>query len=1006
MGHVSRILKLYKHFQANTNFKNPLTSLLYSKIRPPNGWRMVNGRYNLRSSNFLDLTDTSGTNHPKPPKKQTGFKKPEAVMDHSEIQSTSGAQTGGTNDDNNREQLNLDNRVVDLVMAGDINIVQTGDGISPIGTVPLVDEQSALAAINSQIADLRAKKITGPNAMDTDEDADGNQPRLGPDGQPIAQDPPPAPIAPIVAADPPAPVIPPAAGVQPAAPAQQQQAGGSGVNMSDGSMWDKSQNAPLAQSSGVGNQLAVVDDAPPAPGIPMSGLTRPVIPERAPVSAPIEVDENARGKPIDFWRAGGKLGDASVTPVNVVPIRPLAYPSVGQNILAGLQPLINGRQERVQLGQGNIVISGVVALPFKGLGVPMAQLNVTYTRMMGVLAPRNTEIQMDDAIPISEVDSAVRKVYMSNGQLDAKMVANTMRATVNMSNLFSSAAAPMLLLGHNQYDLSGLYCLMFIMEDYSATLDEFNIDRNVGPLYDAAITSCNLAAAAGDAPDMIERAASAIQEGRLSVRRCYMTEGDRRAMDAITAGPAAIAVLDNVNHVVHRTFTWPNNQVLWFIWETHDPQVPQQGVATTQDIRAFIGKTVGWFDAQHDMVRGFMRAQTILNGMAHVNGDQTKTWFTSLFEAETLSIPRPRGTNFLWRMLTTKTEPFGAFEDLSAEYAVLNSLNFGERRKLGAVVASVLSLAMSSVFNDSNLNGRDTNNWIRRQPVAVTDHLDTLMTRRLGGYTPAIFNAMCHVATQFTGFAVASSSFRSRGWCACWPTGRDVGQDLWQGRFGMHSPYFLRPEALEWVMAQWLTVWGISSVGLKYDISNDMFNVGPQDGQGLMVYMGDVKYREAAISDNRCKYNPYGIMLINGIKQNWRWDNAFAVSYRWITQSRTNQVLIDPVYHVEQAWQPNYDPATFTAYPGTLMTYDWSRDVILAPAIMRDQFGNNWEGLTHNLSCDSGYAGYSNIAAPVYHRVERAPINFASMYFGAGGPPPQIEAQPRTSERKENLNGP
>lgn len=307
-----------------------------------------------------------------------------------------------------------------------------------------------------------------------------------------------------------------------------------------------------------------------------------------PVPVPIDVAVVDRKRPVQVWRAGGKIGNASVTPINVEEIQTVPSNEYGQNIITMARASHLGRLNYIDIDGDTITVMGIVGLPFRHNAAPLSHQDVEYKRRVGPNEPLNTTIVWHSPIEIGAVDPAVVAEFQFNGQLDARVSTNTMRAKVPMSNSFAIAAAPLLLEGTGKYDLSGLYVALFILLDYVYFLDREGVERVHGDIIQNAITMINVAAEGNDANVAIAAAHEALANNRIPLNRRDLTLSDLHVMDAVSAGTPYIRAADQENRFIHGSMRW--GVINWVVILVAAEARPQAGLPTMADIQAFILK--------------------------------------------------------------------------------------------------------------------------------------------------------------------------------------------------------------------------------------------------------------------------------------------------------------------------------------------------------------------------------------------------------------------------------
>nr|UUV42253.1 MAG: putative capsid protein [Hattula totivirus 2] len=707
---------------------------------------------------------------------------------------------------------------------------------------------------------------------------------------------------------------------------------------------------------------------------------------------------------VNYERPGGKLGDATVTPNEVAFIRPVGTDEYAQNIIKEVYSMLAARQERTGIVELAVQVNGVVALPIGLNGnAPLIKLAVDYPR--AYFLPDEiveTKIVFENPVINGLLDEGVLREYVPEMRVESKKVAGTIRGEANMSNAFANAVYPLLREGKESYDLSAVFTVLHILIDYRAFIDKAELDCAMALAPAGAITICNIMDdAVGNAS--IVAATAAVHEGRICLYLPDLTPADISVLAAISTGPASLVPGQDPRRFIHARISSP--LIKWLIWNSGAFVLPGAVVPTVVQLRATGIKLAGWLDAHDAYVQGYIRAQSILNVKLCQNGLNARNMFMSTLEAERISIPQPRGRHFIWTLLTDQWQPIFPKEVLRSEFDVITNRTTDEVITIGAVIASMVSLSVSSIFNHLNIGGRALNSWANDAVQPVTQFLRNMFLRRPTQCTVSIFAIMVNVLTQFTGFKISWTCFYTSKWSGSFAHRQDIqNTELWEDEWDRHVPYLLRPECLEWIIVKWLSVWGLSGPGIGYDLTNEVFAVGANAAQGLFIWRGDAKYLEAANSRVPFTSDPYGIFLINAIRQDLRIIEEWQFCFNRIRRSIALTARVDPAYVDDITWQPVYDLETYTLVPGTFLTYDWDQDCVMGPVLLKNEIGEAvWETVSHARTVLRSCAGYVGRVSPVMVALDVQGVDFERLFFGGGGGAAVAAvAAPAQAENMEN----
>ncbi|UUV42235.1 MAG: putative capsid protein [Hanko totivirus 8] len=711
----------------------------------------------------------------------------------------------------------------------------------------------------------------------------------------------------------------------------------------------------------------------------------------APVRAPHPTSDT-----IDFWRPGGKLGNASVHPVNVEPTRAQGVEDYSMDLIRGLYAIHRGNQDRTNVDDDDLSITllGVVAIPYQQGDSPLILTPQKFPRTYPEgIAPITTKIIWDNPAVNGKVDQGVASSYQHNGQPDARTAANVIKGKVTMSGGYLAYAAPQLLEGMASYHLVGLFTALYILIDYSTWIDKTGAQRGHGNAVANAVTTVDVNCDANGLGAAVEASNQAILQGRIPLRAVDITTSDISVMNAIAAGPDYIRIPEDGARFIHKTISW--KPILWVVWESGAVVLPGAGTVTTSMLITFLYKITELLNAHLDAVTGFVRAHSILNGVVVANQDKTKTWITGTLEVERIYIPKPKGKNFIWNVLTSEYEYTWKVDDFKEEYRCILNFTTDEMIQVGCLVSGTYSLAVSSMLDNFNITGNNINSWANNTNTPVNNFLYKMFRARPDQETIFLFSLACNAVPQFCGMKVAWQCFQTSRWSGGFTHRRNLGANAaWGRNWGNWSPFLMRPETMEFVIEKWLSTWGITAAGASYNISHEMYSSGNADAQGLMLWMGDDKYTEMMLTSTPFMKNPYGQMLTNLIKQEWRVADPWIVSYRYLKMGARDTVLVDPEYHVDEAWQPGTDPATFSTITGSWPTFKWDTMEGMAPTIMRNDMGAIWYRLAHHLNVERSIGGYCSRTSTDDSRIAFNGYDFDRLFLKGGSTRPLTIGEP------------
>lgn len=651
-------------------------------------------------------------------------------------------------------------------------------------------------------------------------------------------------------------------------------------------------------------------------------------------------------------REGGKYGNASVTPNCVKPTVVTVVDDAEQNIIHSVKNLLDNKWERVKITPENVSVFGILQLPLKFNMGARGEIAQHFPRRFNIDSPpRETIIQFTRNSINGHVDEVAIQKFRPNGTTSFPEVFDRLMGKYLFSSSFIRCV-PHLTTHTSSYDLIAVFVSGFIMLDYVQSLERNGIVPARGHVIENAVTYLDLSDNHNEGAVPIAIAIEARDSKRIPIDRDCITQTDLSVLNAISAGPAYIRVPETENNFIHRTISI--DPINWVVYGSAAITPPQLVVPYSSNIYYCLQRLAAVLDARDDYTRGFVRAQTILNGQLSGEDATQNNYFLGTLEIENHQLPFPRGKNIIWNMLCEKyhkTTPRALFED---EYNTLVSLMPEMVIKVGAVIACIITVAISTVFDHSNIGGRELNLWATQEHCKSTTFLQNMFSTVKDKDTIYLYAIMCHIVAQFTGMKLSWLNFNTECWCGYPKDRHSLPMTAgWAHQWRRFTPYICRPETLEWVKCNWLSVWGISGAHPGYNLKGVVVD------KGLIFFAGDDKYAE--IQKSRIKHikNPYGALLINAIRGHFRVEKIWPISFRAIQDSLGDDVLVHPGYFTDKDFQPMFDNALLTIVPGTLLTFDWEFGRGLVPNILRfDIEPCIWNLLQHCLEEQHSYAGF------------------------------------------------
>lgn len=677
-------------------------------------------------------------------------------------------------------------------------------------------------------------------------------------------------------------------------------------------------------------------------------------------AAPIDVPVMPTGPITSLMKGGTHFGDNSVTPVNVAETAAHIATDVGQDIIKRTHELLRARTDVYYIDLNGITITNTVSIPSRNYIPDMINFEQTFNRRIhNVDRFRNLQLKWDNSDKVGSVDPGVKSRFISVNNVEYRLVSSVMRAELAASTAFMNGICQQLSLDDSVYDPVGVFIIGHIIYDYMLFLEANDIPWVAQPAVEGHITNFNVATDEAGANAQLVIAFESITRGRIPMRASLVPSAMWNVLWYICQGPAGLQVQAGARRFIHSYIT--TDPVRFVIWDNVAVVPPARQQLTAPTFLAGLRALAITLKAEYAYVRGYVRAQSMLTGVECVNPDSGEGfWVTSGLEIDIIRAPRPRGSNAAWNLLTTDyvfTFPINFFEH---EWMTMTSMSDILYIAVGAAISAVYSLATSTVLNHYNFSARELNSWASGVASGARQFFMALigLTDTVRAPTTLLQSTAVNVVTQLTGMSLSWRCFVNSMWSNNMQH-RVLGpNEGWAAVWHVTVPYLTRPETMEWYIIIWLAEWGISAANPSYDTTAETFICGPENGNGLFIYRGDNNYNAIRVSSTPFRYNPYGIFMLTTLKQDLREDHRWVISFRYARKSKQGTVMLDVQYD-EVNFQPQYDVNTFSVVPGTLLTYDWSQDVVIYPSIRRNHMRDrSWYAILSSdgqVRCKAGY---------------------------------------------------
>nr|UUG74256.1 MAG: capsid protein [XiangYun toti-like virus 5] len=670
--------------------------------------------------------------------------------------------------------------------------------------------------------------------------------------------------------------------------------------------------------------------APPAaPGfVPVPG------PEFSP-NAPVQID------------GSGKVGNESVYLKDVIGTSVRASTEQSQDIITRICEWHAGNQGAVEDENDHMTLIGTYVLPTLAGTSPHIQCAEHFVRLVNAQDPiRNFEVSWDNYLETAKVPEAARSTFLVGGNPESKTIVSQLRAKADVSNAMANRLCTRLYDASSQYALEGMFFVLFFMADYKYTAEQLEIVVQLQEAAQGALVHINLAADGDNIAPAIAAAEEAITTKRICLNRAHLNAAHYNVLRMISRGPAAL-VGNDVVQMIHSYFRTP--QINFALYDVAEHVAVNLATPTAQQIWASAFHFAKLLHAEADLVRGWVRAQCTVNGKHYVDDDRRGPYYTATLELEFMSMPKPVGRNFLWDFFCDRFETIEPLQGVEMEYNSLATLTMPSSRYIGAILAGLVTVNVSTYLNYFNIGGLEMNEWAQGTAAPVVHLLKAALTTR-SRHVPPIFQCTASNITACTGFVISPSCFRTRGFCALFTAGELDDEDGWFGTWSRRVPYLIRVLCLGWLFSAWHSVWGISGPYPSIHVGSELFSTLPDGVRLVCLHMGDDSYHKVAQCGTPFVYVIYGMQFMNIYRQMMRVATNARVRYITITRAQSGAIAYGNQFVDDNDLQPLLCEASFCWVEGTLPTFDWPTLRVLAPVLSEP----TWPDMHYNTMLTIG----------------------------------------------------
>lgn len=643
-------------------------------------------------------------------------------------------------------------------------------------------------------------------------------------------------------------------------------------------------------------------------------------------------------------------------------IQPVS-PTTCQNVVTRANHVIQNAPNHVTYLNNAYQIGSTITGPPGGEPARHGRIVSSFRRTMPVgQGLQDFPIHNTAPIEVGRIDQDELLSLVDNGIIKFRATTEALMASLNnVSRPIAEGLAPYLMQQTTVYDCSQIFVNAFLIH---AALYEYGENGVVPILAQAAnlpFTYANIAAPVAEAPANMVTLLNAMQNGMPTLDTDLLSAPDLCALRLIARGPNCLNVAAAARIHVSQQFTTTEIQMC-LLSRQQDYAVPVFAMPTADQFLATINKLVELTGAHDSYVKGFVRAASILCGrtLHQAVAGNANTWISSTLEIVATAVPQARMTNPMWGFLGKGRKNMDRTQNFAVDYQTLRGLQGGQLVHVSVLVAAWISLGISTTLHTFNLTGREMNSLgvaaaVHRNAAALVRDLFIVASNAVNNIYPIAMGFMA----QLHNANVCPSVFQGSSWCnACinFPDGAFLPAASWFLMFPHSVPYLVSPLALATGMSAYSHLWGLSQSPLKFDFSKEMIASGDNATKGWSAHLGTAGYDQKAKSQMPFIYEQYGPLALNAMRQHFGLDAAWQITYDAI--ERRDSGTVARSLGILEVDQPEYVAGLNYITPGTMPSYDWANNRVVAPKVTRAVMtGVVYEGLCLGAVHESRNAG-------------------------------------------------
>lgn len=662
-----------------------------------------------------------------------------------------------------------------------------------------------------------------------------------------------------------------------------------------------------------------------------------------------------------------RVGSHSVLVRDVVPTD-LSVPAsnVTQNVFTRLRAgvVADGRCSTINPETRVKTLSSTLTLPSWNGNVPIDVVaeNFTHFHNRGEALER-LDITFGQPVMKDQFKLDIAPAVLRGSGVSTRAIADLTTNERAFSRPVAEAMAGTFVDGTRRWNVSAIYTIGALIEFQLRDL----IARQFQPIFGAVpantIRFVRVNPDPGHVEESIATLCTAIQAGVIILDGKRMSDMDLMVLQVLSMGPSNITT-DN-RHPVHVMQSVHSPPLQFLIYTTVNREVPPVAGVTPVMVAAALNRLALALRNNSDLVKGYTRAATIYTGRIRHDGaadDRRHRWVCATGEVNLIEVPTPLGHNFVWDLCCMipqdKDDTAGIFHD---EFMTIAPISTDERIRVSLLVGSLFSVCVGSVFNVFNLTGTELNSFggvagENNNAYVVVQSLLTPDPTIFKSPIMTLFSVACTIPSTISDIAINESCFATPMYCSGGANIVDWGENaLWRHWFPDTVPYFTDVLSISWIFERWLDVWGVSSPGGEFNVTEELQHAGMEEDAGLYFRFGDDRYMERAVSDIPYTYVSYGGIVINTIAQHFR-HNLDSITREYLSSRGKSAVHVR--FPMEEGHNYAKRRLLYTILPGQIMTFAWRTLEVVAPVLLANDLPpGTWGTLHAGGAMKSPYTG-------------------------------------------------